>query len=166
LLGTENDRDHTLATVALLAGLRVSEIVNLRVEDIDFEESTLMVVEGKGRKDRMVLMPSRLAMTLREWIGDRTEGYVFPATRATHGATGHLSQRTVQRIVKDAAARAGIPRHITPHKLRHTYATKALRAGLSLREVQELLGHASVATTEIYCHVVVDDKVKTALERL
>lgn len=159
-------RDRLLFQIGLYAGMRVSEIVGLRAEHIDFDEGTIMVVQGKGDKDRLIPIPSKLITALRRWLGDDRTGYVFPASRMTHGATGHLSVRSAQRVVKAAAAEAGITRPVTPHKLRHTYATRLLRTGANLREVQELLGHASVATTEVYTHVVLDDRLKATVERL
>jgi integrase/recombinase XerD len=153
--------------VGLNTGLRVSEIVKLTVEDVDLEGGALLVRAGKGDRDRMVPIPSHVITELDEWIGLRVSGPVFGrlGQRGRPSATPHLRTRTVEIMILRANKLAGLQKHVTPHKLRHTYATELLRRGADIREIQELLGHARLATTEIYAHVVVD-RLRSAVERL
>lgn len=154
------DRDKMILRVGLLMGLRVSEIVKLRIEDLDVDGGTALIARAKGDKDRYVPIPAKLLDPLIAYIGDRIEGPVFLSRFGRQ-----LTTRTVQLMVKDAAAKAGITRRTTPHHMRHTYATRLLNKGANLREVQDLLGHASISTTEIYTHVAVD-RLRGAVERL
>src|SRR5579871_1175659 len=162
-----SDRDRLLVMVGLYCGLRVSEIVGLEIPDVDLDTAGLMVRHGKGDKDRMVPIPAGLLAALAAWIGGRRIGYLFPAEKGD----GHLSVRTVQRVLKRAGKAAGlpnwqVPRKCTPHKLRHTYATTLLNeAGANIRELQQLLGHSSVATTEVYAHVI-PGRFKGLVDRL
>jgi integrase len=149
--GTTRDRDSLILQCGLYMGLRVSEITRLEVPDLDLEAGQCLVREGKGGKDRTVPIPSRLAADLRTWLAGRVVGYVFPSPRGS----GRLSSRAVQRMIKRVAVRAGIPdaekpRKVHPHKLRHTFATQALRSGADIIEVRDLMGHSSVATTQVY----------------
>lgn len=142
------ERNRLLILAGLYMGLRVSELCKLRIEDVDLEQGMAMILQGKGDKDRGVPVPEKLLAELRPWIGERRSGFLFANPRG-----GKLSSRTVQMMVRRLAAVANIPRRVKPHTLRHSYATHLLDKGANIREVQELLGHASVATTEIYTHV-------------
>ncbi len=166
LAAAKTARDRLILQVGLLLGLRCSEITGLRIENIDLVGSQVLIQHGKGDKDRYVPIPERLRPGLEAWIGDRRQGLLF--TSRSKG--GQLSNRAVQRLFKGIARKGGIAgvdvaRKITPHKMRHTYATKLLENGASIREVQELLGHESVATTEIYTHVV-KSRLKGVVDRL
>ncbi len=152
--------------VGLYLGPRVSEICRLQIEDLDLEQRLAFIREGKGGKDRVVPIPTRLIQPLRDWIGERQSGHLFPSPRGG----GRLSSRQVQRLVKEIARQAGIagvdvPRRITPHKMRHSYATRLLQSGADIREVQELLGHEDLQTTAIYTHVV-RGRLQAAVDRL
>jgi integrase/recombinase XerD len=162
LAQAKSERDRLIILCGLYLGLRVSEICKLRIEDIDLDEATLLVAHGKGDKDRYLPIPTVLIEPLEDWIGRRGSGWVFPSPRKPKAP---LSTRMVRYLVTDAGQNAGIKRRISPHKLRHTYATKLLTKGANLREVQQLLGHASVATTEIYTHVEMES-LRGAVERL
>lgn len=163
LAGAARTEAHRLIVACgLYLGLRVSELCHLRVEDLDLSQATALVRQGKGNKDRCLPIPGRLLAPLHQWVGPRTSGWLFPSPR---DPSRRLSPRAVQRLVGRLAGRAGIARPVTPHKLRHTYATRLLEAGATIREVQELLGHSSVATTEIYTHCT-PDRLRSAVERL
>lgn len=160
LAAAGTDRDWLLIGCGLYLGLRVSETAKLRIENLDLEEGTALIARAKGDRDRYVPIPGKLLLPLRRWIGERRRGFVFPSARGPH-----LSSDSIQRLVAQTATAAGIARRITPHVLRHTYATTLLSRGANLREVQELLGHSSVAVTEIYTHVLTD-RLRGAVERL
>ena len=146
------------------SGLRVSECLALRLEDIEFEQRIGWVRSGKGGKDRMFILSDQLAGELRTYLleGGLRSGLLFP------GRAGTMTARNIQRIIKDAAKSAGILKAVTPHKLRHSFATHLREAGTDLRVIQELLGHANLSTTEIYTHVSSEEKRKVVspLDRL
>jgi len=144
----------------LYLGLRVSEICNLKIEHLDLGQMTTLIFQGKGSKDRWVPIPSRWLPVLIAWIGARTDGYLFPSSRG-----GKISPRTLQTRFKVLGKKAQIPRPLKPHTLRHTYATRLLERGASIIEVQELLGHASIQTTQVYTHTV-PERLRGAVERL
>jgi len=158
-------RDRLILLIAAYAGLRVSEIVKLQVEHLDFEDAMLEVHAGKGDQDRTIPMHARIAWALKAYLGGRRTGWVFAAPRASHGASGHLTSRAVQLMVAAAAARAQIVRHVTPHKLRHTFATALLSSGADLITIKDLLGHSSVATTQIYA-AALPERLRSAVDRL
>ena len=140
------------ALVLLLysAGLRVGEALRLRVADIDSERRVIHVRDGKGRKDRMVMLADVALLELRNyWRFERPHHWLFPGERRDR----HMHSRTVQRAVTDAARTAGIRKKVTPHTLRHSFATHLLEEGTDLRYIQKLLGHKKSTTTEIYTHV-------------
>ena len=173
-------------------GMRINEGLQLRVKDVDFGLSTIIVREGKGGKDRAVMLPQSLAPGLREqlsrarvfWSADQECGrggvampdaldrkypragaswnwfWVFPQDRHSLDPRSgvirrhHMYDQTFQRAFKRAVSLTGIAKPATPHSLRHSFATTLLQAGYDIRTVQELLGHADVATTMIYTHVL------------
>ncbi len=135
------------------AGLRISEALNLRPADIDGGRMFIHVRGGKGNKDRMVKLSPQLLIVLRDyWRECRpvAGGWLFPQTRDPGRA---MDPATADRIVARAARRAGITRRVSPHTLRHCYATHLLEAGTDLRSIQMLLGHANLKTTARYTHV-------------
>ena len=143
-------RDRVVVTVAYACGLRVSELAALRVKDVDGARKLLHVHAGKGRKDRLIPLSDSLLKLLRNyWRVYRPEDWLFPGER--NGT--HVDPRTIQRAVKDAAKAAGITKVVTPHVLRHCFATHMLEAGIDLRVVQSLLGHNSAVTTFRYHHM-------------
>lgn len=153
---------HHRALVMLLysAGLRVSELVRLRPGDLDRDRGLVYVRAGKGRKDRYTLLSDRaLEATDRHLrMEPRVGTWLFPGGRR---ADRHLTTRSVQKVVARSAARVPIEKKVTPHTLRHTFATHLLEAGTDIRFIQKLLGHASTRTTEIYTHVS-----RTSLSRI
>jgi integrase/recombinase XerD len=150
-------RNPTRRAVLMLlysAGLRVGEVVRLRPADLDAGRGLLKVRGGKGRKDRYTLLAERAMREARRHM-DRLAGreeespWLFPGADPRQ----HLHARSVQKFTKEAGRRAGVSKPVTPHVLRHSFATHLLEAGTDLRYIQQLLGHASSKTTEIYTHV-------------
>jgi len=145
-----DDRDRTLLRTAYALGLRVSELVALRLQDIDAARALVVVRQGKGAKDRLVPLSGRLLEELRVyWRRQRPRPWLFPGRR--RGT--HLSVAAVQKVVRRAAQRAGLSKSISPHTLRHSYATHLLEAGCDLLTIQRLLGHRDLKTTSRYLHV-------------
>ena len=136
------------------AGLRVSEALGLKPADVDGRRMLIHVRGGKGNKDRMVKLSPRLLAALREsWRGRPANDpgvWLFPQVK---NPDRPMESATAERIVSRAARRAGITRRVTPHTLRHSYATHLLDAGVDLRTIQLLLGHTSLKTTSLYVHV-------------
>ncbi len=163
LKATARQRDRLVLLVLLYTGLRVAELCALRVEHLDFKIGTLLVVEGKGGRDRVVPLAKFLLNPLRGWIGKRLQGYVFPSRQGGE----RLGTRAVQLLFRRLAARAGLPESANahPHAFRHSFATRLLRRGVNIRVVQKLLGHQNLATTERYTHVE-DAEMHAAIDRL
>jgi integrase/recombinase XerC len=143
----EDDRDRLIVRLIYATGVRVSELCAINVEDIDFEEHTIRV-KGKGDKIRIVFVDEETLAEIERFIGNRIEGPLF------FGQQGkHISPRTVQHLFKQYA-----PAGITPHKIRHSYASELYRRSKNLRVVQENLGHTSIKTTEIYLHTDLEER--------
>ncbi len=144
--------------VAYGSGLRVSELVGLNLRDVDLKQDWIRTI-GKGDKERIVPMGSKANTAVQLYLSRRHElvqenspdGAVFLNFRG-----GRLSDRSVRRLLKDHLIRAGLDTEVTPHGLRHSFATHLLDAGADLRGIQEMLGHASLSTTQRYTHVSVD----------
>jgi integrase/recombinase XerD len=149
LAAITDGRDRVMVTVAYSCGLRVSELTSLRVVDVDGARKLLHIHAGKGRKDRLVPLSDSLLSLLRDYYRIyRPKQWLFVGPRG-----GHVVDRTVQRAVREAGVRAGIKKKVTPHTLRHCFATHMLEAGVDLRTVQSMLGHNNIATTIRYHHV-------------
>lgn len=138
-----------LMTTVYAAGLRIGEACRLRVEDIDSARMLLLVRNGKGGKDRAVMLSVRLLTILREyWRAERPRlPYLF------WGSRGPIDTETVRKVLRAAAAQSGVTKRVTPHLLRHSFATHLLEAGTNVRTIQALLGHSSLETTQLYTHV-------------
>jgi site-specific recombinase XerD len=144
------ERDRTVLRTAYALGLRVSELVALRLEDIDAARGVVVVRQGKGAKDRLVPLSRRLLEELRAyWRRHRPRPWLFAGARP--GA--HLSVGGVQRMMRRVARRAGLGKAISLHTLRHSYATHLLEAGCDLLTIQRVLGHQDLKTTARYLHV-------------
>lgn len=151
----ETPRNHAIIETLYGSGLRVSELVDLRISRINLDAG-VMIVEGKGSKERMVPMSPTSVSLIRDYLEIRNsqpikkegEGILFLNRR---GAP--LTRVMVFYIVRDLAALAGISKTVSPHTLRHSFATHLLEGGANLRAIQELLGHESIATTELYLHL-------------
>lgn len=150
LLENVNNRKHRLLlALAYGGGLRVSEAVAVRVEDLDFDRGLLAVRQGKGRKDRLTLIPQKFRPELERICALKDpEEFLFESERG-----GKLTTRTAQKVFEQTLARSGIRKRATFHSLRHSFATHMLENGTDIRYVQELLGHANVKTTERYTQV-------------
>lgn len=150
LLGAISNAKHRLmVALAYGAGLRVSEVVALRVSDVDCDELVLHLKGAKGKKDRISVMPESLADGIRNMIaGKRPDEFVFASDRG-----GRLTERSAQAAFTRALKHAGIAKPATFHSLRHSFATHLLENGTDVRYVQELLGHANIRTTQIYTHL-------------
>ncbi len=145
-----NLKHRTVAMVLYGAGLRLSEALGLELQDIDSDRMVITVRHGKGDLDRQVVLSVVLLGALRAyWRAYRPWSWLFPGQEPERPLVG----RTVQRAVREAAQRAGIAKAVTPHVLRHTFATHLLESGTDLRVIQTLLGHRSLRTTQIYTHV-------------
>lgn len=146
---TGNLKHKTMIMVCYSAGLRLSEVLNLRLADVDSHRMQISVKGGKGKKDRYTLLSEKLLPLLREYFkAYRPKEYLFEGSDG-----GQYSDRSFQVIVKDALRNAKINKHASVHTLRHSFATHLLEAGTDLRYIQSLLGHGSSKTTEIYTHV-------------
>lgn len=139
-------------------GIRVSELTNLKVEDIDLEEGFLNIL-GKGSKERLVPVLPGVLEDLEQYLvkNDITSGYVFLKRGSK---TEPMSRISVANLVTDVARRAGVDAQVSPHTMRHSYATHLVENGCDMATVQELLGHADIATTKIYAKVTKDAKKK------
>jgi len=163
LLGEDaetSERDMALLAVMYGCGLRVSEAVGLNIHDVDLGAGELRVL-GKGRKERVVPIPA-LAVELLEAHWSQRLGHADPSQQAMflNRSGGRLSTRSVQRMIKKRAMQTGADVSTTPHTLRHSFATHLLAGGVDLRAIQELLGHASLSTTERYTHLDINRLTK------
>lgn len=144
-----NLKHRALLMTSYAAGLRVSELVALKIGDIDSKRMTIHVKEGKGKKDRMVPLSKKLLETLREYFSEYK-----PKTYLFEGETGNAySTRSAQTILQGAKKLAGIYKRGGIHSLRHSYATHLLEGGTDIRYIQSFLGHNSLKTTMLYTHV-------------
>lgn len=148
-------RNEAIIEMLYGSGLRVSELVGLRISRINFEEG-FMLVEGKGSKERVVPISPRALELTRLWLRQRNTGKIAEDASDIlflNRRGKQLTRVMIFYIVKDLAERAGIKRSVSPHTLRHSFATHLLEGGANLRSIQELLGHESVTTTELYVHL-------------
>lgn len=160
-------RMHALVEVLYATGLRVSELVSLPLT-VALRDERFFVVRGKGDKERMVPLSAKARMAMRNWLDERSlepkhseSPFLFPAA----SETGHLPRQVFARDLKGLAARAGIASaKISPHVLRHAFASHLLQNGADLRAVQQLLGHSDISTTQIYTHVLEERLLKLVNE--
>lgn len=148
------------------SGLRVSEAVKLKIKDLDLKQSMGIVRKGKGRKDRYFIVPSKLKSKIEFYLKLREDEnpFLFPSQIRN----SHISVRTAQMIVKQAARKADIEKPVHPHTLRHSFATHLLEQGTNISIIQRLLGHAKMESTKIYLHISTQTfkKVKSPLDIL
>ena len=151
----EGQRNRTIIEVLFSCGLRVSELINLRLSDLFLDEKFIRVM-GKGKKERLVPISESAVKELQYWFMDRNlmkikpseEDFVFLNRRG-----GHLTRMMIFTIVRRLAEAAGIEKTISPHTLRHSFATALLEGGANLRAIQDMLGHERISTTQIYTHI-------------
>jgi integrase/recombinase XerC len=154
--GATRARDRAILELLYASGLRVSELSGLEMEALDRTERTVRVL-GKGRKERIVPYGGQAARALEAWLVGRGErpGPLFTSARGRR-----LGVRALHTVVRRAARAAGIVRRVSPHTLRHTFATHLLDRGADLRMIQELLGHSRLSTTQRYTHVAADQLMR------
>ena len=161
---TLRNRDQAILETLYSTGIRVAELVSTDIDDLDFEAEMLRV-RGKGNKERLVPVGRPAAEAINKWLPDRSQLIKVRYEQKKEFETealfinargGRLTTRSVERFVRKYAERAGIPQIVTPHALRHSFATHLLEMGADLRSVQELLGHASLSTTQRYTHLTLD----------
>lgn len=159
---TNNVKHRCIVSLLYSAGLRRGEVLNLKPDDIDSKRMVIRVCSGKGNKDRYTILSEKLLIDLRKYFLEWR-----PKTHLFEGPKGNqYSAESVVKIVKEAARKAGIRKRVTPHILRHSFATHLLESGTDLRYIQVLLGHKSSKTTEIYTHVATNIffKIKNPLD--
>lgn len=146
---TENTKHRLLLALAYGAGLRVSEVINLKVGDIDLQEHTIHLKAAKGNKDRITIFPEILQQKIQQLITHKTtHAFIFESERG-----GKVTIRTAQKVFEQALKRARIQKAATFHSLRHSFATHLLENGVDIRYVQKLLGHENILTTQRYTQV-------------
>lgn len=160
-----NTKSKLMVSLTYACGFRVSELTNLKLEDLNFEEKICHVRQGKGKKDRVVNIPTFLEEELRKQVFEQQQAnqqFLFS------GPNGQLGMRNFEKIVANAAKKAGIKKEVHPHTLRHSFATHLLENGVDIRKIQELLGHADLSTTQIYTHISREElkKIQSPLDGL
>lgn len=165
LKASKKGRDRLLLQFLYSSGVRVSESVEMLLENVNFKERVAKVKSGKGDKDRIIILSKNWCKLAKKFIEKRKvkSQYLFSKKNGKP-----ISSDTVQRMVRRAGEKAGITKRVTPHVLRHSFATHLLEAGENIRKIQELLGHANLNTTQIYTHVSTEElkKVSSPLDTL
>ncbi len=157
MIESVNNMKHKLVIMFLYyAGLRLDEARNIKWQDIDFDRETIHLKTAKGDKERIIFLHKKLSGML-EIYGAKEEGLVFVSKRDEK-----YNKRTIQQIIKSASKKAKIKKNVTPHTLRHSFATHLLEGGADIRYIQQLLGHKDLKTTQIYTHVANKDIKKLA----
>ncbi len=154
-----------MVSLIYACGFRVSELVNLKISDLDFDQMIGYVRQAKGRKDRVFNIPKFLESKLKRQTQQQKElkqEFLFT------GPKGKLSDRNIQKIVRIATKKANINKKVSPHTLRHSFATHLLENGTDIRYIQTLLGHADLSTTQIYTHVSTEElkKIKSPIDNM
>lgn len=151
----KNPKHRCILSILYGTGIRVSELTHIKMCDIDLDRMILRVCQGKGKKDRQTLLPMALKETLEKQQKLKSpKDFLF-----TNGRGGRLTEATIQKVVMLAGKQAKIVKNVSPHTLRHSFATHLLENGTDIRYIQELLGHAKLQTTQIYTHVA-DNSLK------
>ncbi|MFC1727372.1 site-specific tyrosine recombinase/integron integrase [Patescibacteria group bacterium] len=149
IASVKNQKHNILISLAYGSGLRVGEVINLRVSDVNIDELTIHIKQTKGNKDRITVLPKKLKIELEHLLAEKDKhDYLFESERG-----GKLTTRTAQKVFSDALKRAKIQKEASFHCLRHSFATHLLENGVDIRYVQELLGHKNIRTTQRYTQV-------------
>jgi site-specific recombinase XerD len=159
---TSNIKHRCILSLLYSAGLRRGELINLKIKDIESKRMMVRVTQGKGNKDRYTTLSENTLKDLRKYYEDhQPKEYLFEGPNG-----GPYSASSIRKILNKAAKLAGIQRRVTPHMLRHSFATHLMENGTSIRHIQEFLGHKSSKTTEIYTHVAIKDfgRIKNPLD--
>ena len=144
---SETKKSKLIISLLYSSGLRVSELVNLKKVDLNLNEKSGWVRRGKGNKDRIVTISENLCQELKEYLERNPENeFLFSKNKP-------LTPRNIQKIIQKTSRKAGIQKKVTPHTLRHSFATHLLESGTDIRVIQELLGHSNLSTTQLYTHV-------------
>ena len=160
----ENKKSKLMISLLYACGMRVSELVNLKCDDLEFEDNIGQIRQGKGKKDRIFNIPKFLKEDLQKQSEkQKSFGNIYLFSNKKPQTT-----RNIQKIVSNIARKAGIQKEVHPHTLRHSFATHLLEDGVDIRKIQELLGHSNLATTQIYTHVSTEElkKIKSPLDTL
>lgn len=160
----ENIKHKAILTTIYSCGLRLSELTNLMIKDIDSTQMTITIRQGKGNRDRVVVLSEKLLLLLRDYFVEyKPKEYLFEGQSG-----GKYSERSVQQVLKQTLAKAKINKEGSVHTLRHSYATHLIEQGTDIRFVQELLGHKNIKTTLIYTHLTdaTKRKIKSPLDNL
>lgn len=154
---TPTKKSRLMLELTYACGFRVSELINLKIDDLSFDEMIGYVRQAKGKKDRIFNIPKFLEKKLEKQSKkqkENNEEFLFT------GPKGKLTDRNLQKIVRVVAKKAGINKEVSPHTLRHSFATHLLENGVDIRKIQELLGHADLSTTQIYTHISTEELKK------
>src|SRR3989344_8299931 len=157
----DNVKSRLIISMLYSSGIRVSELVNLKVNDLNFLENIGWVRKGKGSKDRIFTLSNNLKEELQEYLRGRENEYIFSKDKA-------LTTRNIQKIIQNTRKRAEINKKVTPHTLRHSFATHLLENGTDIRIIQSILGHSNLNTTQMYTHISSEQikKVQNPLDGL
>ena len=161
---TKSSKSRLIMMLLYASGLRISECLKMSPKSLELDQKIGWVRGGKGNKDRMIILSDSLISAINEYMADKPESvYLF-----SNKTGGPLTSRNVQKIVRRAALKAGIRKNVSPHTLRHSFATHLLESGTDIRKIQELLGHANLQTTQIYTKVSTEElkKIKSPLDDL
>lgn len=156
LAAIKNPKYYAIAATLYGAGLRLSECLNLQIKDIDSTNMVITVRQGKGKKDRQTILSEELLQILRNYYSQskvKPVSFLFPQKKNLHFP---FSSHQTQNFIKKAGVEAGINKSVSPHLLRHSFATHLLENGVNLRKIQVILGHNSLKTTQIYTHLAKD----------
>ncbi len=148
---TENLQHKLIIIFLYYAGLRLNEVRNIKWENIDFDRKTIQLKIAKGEHQRTIFLHKKIIENLNKFKVPR-ENLIFESNRGRK-----YSEETIQKIVKQSARKAGIKKRVTPHTLRHSFATHLLEAGCDIRNIQKLLGHSNIQTTQVYTHIANKD---------